>query len=153
MGLHFCVLWTTHAVCCAGSALLTSRLRRDFGGVVPTDAEGLRAVRVAQRELGITDAAAVKQLQALRGAALEAALEEAVAAVKTRGASADPDVAVRALEGLLAQRRAVAAVYADALAAAEAEAGSPEGACCALRRHVHCEFHPGMVWFWHKVNA
>ena len=102
------------------------------------DAEGLRAVRAAQRELSIADAAAVKQLQALRGAALEAALEEAVTAAKTRGASADPEVAVRALEGLLAERRAVAAVYADARAAAEAEAGSPNGACRVLCAVLPC---------------
>eukprot|EP00892_Ulva_mutabilis_P011319 jgi/Ulvmu1/855/UM100_0006.1 len=110
----------------SGSALLISRLRRDFGGTVPMDAGGLRAVRAAQRELGISDAAAVKQLQSLRGAALETALEEAVAASKTRGASADPEIVVGALDALLKERRAVAAVYADALAEAEAAAGSPE---------------------------
>lgn len=84
-------------------------------------------MRAAQRDLGITDAAAVKQLQVLRSATVEAALDEAVIAAKTRGASADPEVAVNALEGLLAQRRATAAVYAEARAEAEAAAESPEG--------------------------
>lgn len=88
-------------------------------------------MRAVQRELGITDAAAVKQLQAARAKTVEAALEEAVTAAKTRGASADPTVAVRALEGLLAQRRAVAEVYAEERVAAEAKVESPDGAAPA----------------------
>ena len=98
----------------AGSALLITRLQRDFDGVVPDSHSGMRAVRAAQQELSITDEAAAAQLAAANAAATEKLLEEAVTASKIRGASANPSAVIDKIDALLHKRRTLAATYAAA---------------------------------------
>jgi hypothetical protein len=108
----------------AGSALLITRLKRDFDGVVPDSHSGMRAMRDAQLELSISDEAAAAQLGAANAAATEKLLEACVAASKVRGASANPESVVEKVDELLRKRRTLAATYA----AAEQELAQAPGA-------------------------
>lgn len=98
----------------AGSALLITRLKRDFDGVLPDSHSGMRAVRAAQLELSITDEDAAAQLASVNASATEKLLEEAVTASKVRGASANPSAVVGKIDELLKKRRTLAATYAAA---------------------------------------